>query len=355
MFKSFFTIIIIHSLSNLGAMGQESIDYSDGFEIESREISFQSEPDKIKIAGTLTFPKTSRKGIPAVILISGSGPQNRDSEIVGQKPFLHLANHLSGKGIAVLRLDDRGVDGSEGDTNSSFSDIQNDVLSAKRFLSEQAYFDLGKVGLIGHSLGGLIIPLLGRNNPDVFDFSVLMAGPTLLGKDLMILQKEKIERLMGLDESQITSGSEKIAGAYDLMLEEKASLDQIQNSLKAYIYEAYKDQVPENQIPLILNQISAPWFIELIRYDPFHDLKSLPFPALALFGEHDVQVPATENMSRLSEAIKESSKIEMKLIQAHNHLFQLSKTGLPVEYSTLGQSFSEVTMQEVSSWILSIF
>ena len=171
----------------------------------SEDVIFENKKDKITLAGTLTLP-TKEGNYPVVVLITGSGPQNRDEELLGHKPFLVLADYLTKNGIAVLRFDDRGIGESQGDFKTATSlDFASDVESAVNYLQTRKEINKKKIGLIGHSEGGIIAPMVAAKSKDI-DFIVLLAGTGIPGGELMLLQKELIERASGANEADIQKG-----------------------------------------------------------------------------------------------------------------------------------------------------
>ena len=197
-FRCYIILIIISF--NLHSQNNRPQEPKAPFDYEIENVEFRNNLDSISLAGTLTYPKT-KSDFPAVILISGSGPQDRNSELMNHKPFLVIADYLTKRGIAVLRIDDRGTGKSEGNYNETgLNGFVNDTKSAFEFLKTRKEINHSKIGLIGHSLGGVIAPIIASDNEDI-SFIVLLAGSGLRGDKLMLLQKKLMEQKMGVPEA----------------------------------------------------------------------------------------------------------------------------------------------------------
>ncbi|MBU0472886.1 MAG: alpha/beta hydrolase [Bacteroidetes bacterium] len=318
----------------------------------SEEVKFKNIEDKIELAGTLTLPEKNGM-FPAVILISGSGPQNRDEELLGHKPFLVLADFLTKNGIAVLRYDDRGVEKSTGNFNSATTfDFAKDVKYAIEYLQKRKDINKDKIGLIGHSEGGVIAPIIASENKDV-DFIVLMAGPSLRGDKLLLLQKYKIETQIGVNKQLIENNQQIFTGAYEIILNKSIKNELISDTLSEYFTSKYGLALPEKQKTVLINQLSSPWMIEFIRLDPVVYLSKVNCPVLAINGSKDMQVPPKENLEIIENVVKKSNntKVKVKELEGLNHLFQECETGAPSEYSTTEQTISPTALKEILNWI----
>lgn len=319
----------------------------------SEEVTFENKTDKNVLAGTLTLPK-KQGNFPAVILITGSGPENRDEELFGHKPFLVLADYLTKKGIAVLRFDDRGVAKSTGDFKTATTmDFSRDVQAGIDFLKTRKEINKTKIGLIGHSEGGVIAPIVAGNSKDV-GFIVLLAGTGIRGDKLMLLQKEKIERQMGVLENEIQKGQVIFKGVYDIILASTANDDNLKMKINSYFKSQFGNKMSEQQISGLTTQITNPWMFYFLKFDPASALEKVKCPVLAINGDKDLQVPANVNLEAIKKALVQggNKKTTTKVLPNLNHLFQECKTGLPTEYEIIEQTFSPVALEEISSWIL---
>ena len=315
----------------------------------SEDVTFYNKKDKITLAGTLTTP-ADKKNFPTVILISGSGPQNRDEEIANHKPFLVISDYLTRNGIAVLRYDDRGVGESEGDfSTATTKDFSEDTEAAIEFLKTKKGINKNKIGLIGHSEGGIIAPMVATNSDDI-GYLILLAGQTLEGDELLLLQKRLIEHKKGVNQIEINSSQEIFKGAYDLIKSFDGNDKELKEKLKEYFNEKTNNMIPKDQLTNIVKSLTSSWMKFYAKYDPAPTLEKIKIPVLALYGKNDLQVPAIEN-SKVFEEV-DNKNIEIVQLDNLNHLFQESKTGLPGEYSSIEQTISPKVLDIISKWII---
>ncbi|WP_348800383.1 alpha/beta hydrolase family protein [Flavobacterium adhaerens] len=323
------------------------------FPYYTEEVTFENKIDKIVLSGTLSLPKKEGK-FPAVILISGSGPQDRNEELFGHKPFLVLADYLTQKGIAVLRFDDRGTAKSTGEFKTATTfDFATDVQAGIAYLQSRREIDKTKIGLVGHSEGGIIAPLVAENSKEI-DFVVLLAGSGLRGDQLLLLQKEMLERQMGVSENEIQKSKEIFKGAYDVIVNSDASQDVIKSKISTYLNQKLENTLSGDQIKVLAGSVTTPWMIGFVKLDPAVALEKVKCPVLALNGEKDLQVPPNENLEAIKNALAKGGNkyITIKKLSTLNHLFQECETGSPNEYATIEQTFSPIALEEISSWIL---
>ena len=324
----------------------------------SEEVTFDNNKDSIILAGTLTLP--AKEGVfPVVVLISGSGPQNRDEELMGHKPFLVLADHLTRNGIAVLRYDDRGTAQSTGNFAAATSaDLATDVEAAIQYLQTRKEINPKKIGLIGHSEGGMIAPMVAARNKDVA-FIVLLAGTGLTGAQIILAQQELIGRASGADSASLQMNKALNQGAFEIITR-STNAATLQPQLTAYLQQKLKampDYVrtsgvsEEELVKVLADQYAGPWMQYFLRYDPAPALQKVKVPVLALNGEKDLQVPPKENLGAIRKALARNKNATVKELPGLNHLFQEAKTGLPQEYGTIEQTISPVALTEISSWI----
>ncbi len=334
------------------------------FPYDAEEVEYTARD--VKIAGTLTLPPGEGK-VPAALLISGSGALNRDLELAGHKPFLVLADHLTRLGIAVLRVDDRGIGGSTGSTWQSTSrDKANDVLFGVRFLRGHDRIDPERVGLIGISEGGLVAPLaLNRVEPGTIAYAVLLAGPGVAGGDLLRQQLRRIAAANGAPAEMI----EELAALQDRGLRIIAS-DMPPAEAEAALRQVAKEQMAaspetaqlsgedlEAALSAAVETNLSPWFRFFIRYDPQPALGGLAVPTLALFGGKDTQVDADQNQSAMEAAFAGSGNrdVTVRRFPEMNHLFQTAGTGSPVEYAQIEETMAPEVLDLIGSWIAERF
>lgn len=324
------------------------------------EVTFENAPAGITLAGTLTLP--SKEGnFPAVILITGSGPQNRDEELMGHKPFLVLSDYLTKNGIAVLRFDDRGTGASKGDFKTATSvDLSTDVSAGVSYLLSRKEINKKKIGLIGHSEGGIIAPMVANSSKNVA-FIVLLAGTGIPGDQLLLLQQELIGKASGLSDEDLKKARMINLGAYELV-EKANTTDQLKVDMTNYIKKslaesgnAFKPEgmTEDDFVKLQVDQITSPWMLYFIKYNPAGALEKVRCPVLALNGEKDLQVPPKENLGAIKNALAKGGNKKVTAIELPglNHLFQECKTGSPAEYGTIEQTFSPTALTEILKWI----
>jgi hypothetical protein len=330
---------------------------------KEEEVTIKS--GAVTLAGTLTLPASGTPG-PAVVMITGSGPQNRDEEIFGFKIFRVIADHLTRRGIAVLRLDDRGVGGSSGSTSqSTTADFADDTLAGVKFLQARQEIDRRRIGLMGHSEGGLVAPMLAARVPDVA-FIILMSGPGQTGEQTMLAQSELVGRPAGRTDDQIRrnqeiqrkmfaavrSGTGWDEAAAMIRSEIKAGIDALPEAQRKAIGDVEK--FADTQVKGQMDSVRTPWFKFLLDLDPVTALEKVRCPALVLLGGHDVQVPAGPNRTAIEKAFAKGGlkNYRVEVFPRANHLYQDSETGGVGEYATLKKEFVAGFLDLVSTWIL---
>ena len=324
-------------------------------------IKYENKEAGITLAGTLTLP--AEKGtFPVVLLISGSGPQDRDEAVFGHRPFLVLADYLTREGIAVLRVDDRGVGESTGDfSHATSEEFASDVLAGIEYLKTREEVNSEQIGLIGHSEGGLIAPMVASRSEDVA-FIVLMAGPGLPGEKILYLQSELIAKAMGISAEKIARDSRYNKKLYSLVKEEEN--EEILKEKSSNVFEEYFTELTEDEKGEIgdwdtyvagqLQGLLSPWFKYFLIYDPRPTLSKVNCPVLAINGEKDLQVPPKENLKAIEEALIAGGNRNfiIKELPGLNHLFQSAATGSPDEYARIEETISPVALELISDWIL---
>jgi len=330
------------------------------------EIEFTNSLSGLKIAGTLTYPKRGRD-FSAVVLITGSGPNDRDETIWGHKVFLVLADQLTRKGIVVLRLDDRGVGGSTGDHNTaSMSDFADDAFAAVEYLIGRSDINIAKIGLIGHSLGADIAPLTANRNENV-DFVVLMAGAGVTLAETIHMQTEHIYTRNGASNRAINLNRRINQAVFDIG---KSKTDRI--GMETALKIEFKKLEPElaqlstedkkrAELPDVLNPEDYYGFLsENMRFDlsynPSDELARLTIPILILAGERDTQVSAEFNVPLIQAALQRAgnTNVTTRIFPEVNHLFQTCETGEIDEYNQIGETIAPDVLKKISDWIKSL-
>lgn len=322
------------------------------------EVKFKN--NQIELAGTLTYPKTG-SNFPAVILIHGSGPNNRNQELFGHQMFKDIASDLTKSGIAVLRYDKRGIGQSTGSFEKAIlKDFASDVAAALAFLKSHSKIDSTKIGLLGHSEGGMIAPMVATKHPEI-SFVILLAGPGVSGADVLLLQQKLISSSMGLSEEYIQDNYIVNKEAYTLIEEHQQAPD-----LKEILENHFEKAIEQHPILLELSGIKKedylkeathsymnPWMQSFLVYNPSADLQKLKMPVLALNGSKDLQVDANQNLKAIEKALQKggNTAYQIKEIEGVNHLFQEADTGSPLEYGQIKQSISPQVLKIIKNWI----
>jgi hypothetical protein len=312
------------------------------------EVSYDNKVQNVKLAATLTIP-LGKGPFPAVLLITGSGPQDRDESLLGHKPFLVLSDYLTRHGIEVLRADDRGVGKSTGVFGTATSaDFATDAEAGVAYLKTRPEVDAHKIGLVGHSEGGLIAPMVAARDKDVA-FIVMMAGTGVLGDQILVAQGEAIQVASGKNPADAAKDAAKEREMLTLVETEKDDA-----VLEKELREKLAGQVPDAQIGAQIKQITSPWFRYFLTYDPATALRKVTCPVLAINGEKDTQVPPKLNLPAIRKALEEAGNkhFEIDELPGLNHLFETAKTGAPAEYAEIEETMSPVAMEKISTWIL---
>ncbi len=336
--------------------------FTQGFTEE--EVTFGLQ--EVRLSGTLSFPVTNRTKHRAIILVSGSGPQNRDSEIVGFKPFKLLADFFNQEGYAVLRYDDRGVGKSTGKSvnESTTADIAEDARQAFLFLRSRKDIDPANIGMLGHSEGGVVVPIVAAGEPVAF--VILLAGFGVKGVELSNAQQAAILRSSGMSETFIEASGKMNREVLRLMMDDKTTEEQLQlfvreETLKLLplLPENIQAQIPDKEAyatmsaQQVLIQMKNPWIRYYMTYDPLPTLSKVKCPVLMLFGGLDMQVLPSQNSDLMKNALVNAGnkKVEAFTIANANHLFQEATTGSPTEYAQLKKEFIPELYTVIKNWL----
>lgn len=331
------------------------------FPYDIEEVKFENDTDDVTLAGTLTIPKKKGRH-PVVVLISGSGPQDRDESLMEHKPFLVLADYLTRRGIAVLRYDDRGTAESTGNFGSATSeDFARDAAAAVEFLKTHDRINSEEIGLAGHSEGGLVAPMVTGLRDDVA-FVALLAATGVDGAKIITSQTEAMLRAEGTPESEIEVAM--IISRTVTEVAAKADLDEFEELLEQAVEDAIKT-LPETtteetvaeiraQIPEMKNRLQQKWLRFFLSYDPRPALRSMKCPVLAIIGSKDVQVLPDLNMPEIEKALTEggNNDFEIVIVPNLNHLFQECETGALSEYATIQETFNPEALEKIGDWII---
>jgi fermentation-respiration switch protein FrsA (DUF1100 family) len=329
------------------------------FPYRTEEVRFSNPAGGFELAGTLTIPEKEGR-YPVAILVTGSGPQNRDEELLGHKPFLVLSDYLTRQGIAVLRYDDRGVGKSGGVFRTATTpDFATDAEAAIAFLKKHPGIDSSKIGIIGHSEGGIIAPVVASHRHDVA-FVVLMAGPGLPGEQILYLQSALIAKAEKADDKTIKA-NERISRDIYSVIKKTGDDSTAAKRIRKIFADAdkknekdtsYHKQSPE-AVDAQIKQLTSPWFRCFLVLAPADYLSKVTCPLLAINGSLDLQVPPKENLQAIEKALifGGNSSYTIEELPGLNHLFQEAVTGSPVEYGKIEQTIAPAALQVIAGWI----
>lgn len=333
------------------------------FPYRREEVKFENPTaEGVTLAGTLTLPE-GQKPKSVVVLVSGSGGQNRDEELMNHRPFLVLSDYLTRQGVGVLRYDDRGVAESTGDHGAATTaDFATDASAAVDYLAARPDLKGVKIGIAGHSEGGMIAPMVANMNERV-DFIALLAGPGISIDELLLLQGRLLAAAEGAPTEMVETNQAVLAKAYSYMKKKKdAPTEEVRKGL-IEVFRKGLETFPEEVKAEIgdLDQFSkeeaegllGPWFRYFIAFEPAEQLEKVKCPVLAINGSLDLQVPSKENLAGIEAALKAGGNKDFEIIEMPelNHLFQSAETGATSEYAQIEETFNEAAMERIAKWI----
>ena len=336
---------------------------TDDLPFYNEEITFNN--DGNTFAGTLTLPKGEGK-YPAIVLITGSGAQNRNEEIYGFKIFKIIAEYLAARDIAVLRYDDRGVGGSKGKTvnESTTDDFAGDVAAAVEFLKTREEVNHGKIGLMGHSEGGIVAPLAFGKTEGI-RFMILMAGTGVKGIDIIKEQSRLIMKAENATDEEIEGYIMIMDKIYET-LQKEGNIKELESQLEKNVEDSFekmtkeekaaikdKDAYIKETVQSTIAQFSTNWMKFFLNYDPVPALQKVTCPVLVLFGGKDLQVPPAQNRKYIEDALRSggNNDFEVVVFPGANHLFQEAGTGSPNEYPQLPKEFIPGFLEKINEWL----
>lgn len=305
--------------------------------------------DDVTLAGTLTVPKDATTDTPVVVMVTGSGLQNRDEELFEHKPFAVIADYLARNGIASLRYDDRGVGGSKGDfADATTEDFARDAEAMVSYLRQDGRFE--KIGILGHSEGGLIAYKLGAR-PGLLDFIVSVAGPSVRGDSILVCQNRHALVNAGIPDDVADNFASALGAAFKLKIEGQNT--PLGDSQLEGIYPSWNDSELTRQLTdqirrLFDAETSNPWLDYFMSYSPADDMRALRMPALIIYGGKDTQVPAKLN-APMARSLAPAAMV--KVYPYANHLMQHSLTGEVEEYQTIDETISPEVLSAIRSFI----
>ena len=329
---------------------QEVVFHNKGIDAKT---GLPTEGGEAWLGGTLSYPKGFKTGMPVILMVTGSGQQNRDEELMGHKPFLVIADYLARHGIATLRYDDRGVGKSTG--NMAMITLQSNMLDAEAgidYLKSTKKF--GKIGVLGHSEGGIISYMLAARGKA--DFVVSLAGPVLPGDSVLLMQNRDVLTTAGLDKDNVEKYATALSRVFKYrMSEQKMKFSNKPESLVPMLTMDI-NLMPELRKNLIetVKMVDSPWLVSYLKYDPATDIRKINSPVMLIIGDNDKQVNATANIQAAENILPKAVKAKslLKAYPTLNHLFQPSETGSPGEYAKIETTISEEVLDDITSWII---
>jgi pimeloyl-ACP methyl ester carboxylesterase len=332
------------------------------FPYEEVEVTYENPDDGTRFAGTLTIPEGGGP-FPAALLITGSGAQDRNEALMGHRPFLVIADHLTRRGVAVLRVDDRGVGGSTGNVlEATILDNIGDALAGVAFLRSHPRIDPEMVGLIGHSEGGWVAPGVAAASDDIA-FVVTLAGPSVTGEEIILEQtramleaagEPAIEEILAFNRIVLEAG----ASQSEVEAARTAAEEAVRNAIAAAPAEEaaalralWENPAVQANLQANLPTMVSPWYRYLLAYDPIESLESLDIPVLALYGERDLQVPPAQSVPLLEAAWEDHPDATIRVFPELNHLFQHAETGQLSEYAVIEETFAPEALEAIGSWL----
>ncbi len=332
------------------------------FPYEVENVKFTNADQSISFGGTLTFPK-GKGTFPTVVLITGSGQEDRDETVFGHKPFWVIADHLSRNGFAVLRVDDRGVGETTGEIGTS-ADYAQDALAAVAYLKTRKEVNKKKIGLIGHSEGGMIAPLAALASKDV-KFMVSLAGVGVSGKELLLQQSDDILKKSGTNETYRGYMHSLNETLYNVIVRLPLKGD-IQDSLQLAFNHwlkaqpdavlgqtGFKSEQGRKAITRQFGTMNSVWYRYFLKYDPHPILSQIKIPVLALNGSNDLQVAAKPNLEGFEKGLTAAGNKNFKIVELPdlNHLFQKCQKCTMAEYGLLEETFSTKALEIMTAWL----
>ncbi len=327
------------------------------FPYKTEEVRIPNRKAKIELAGTLTIPE-GKPPFPAIVFFTGSGAQNRDEEIFGHKPFLVIADYLTRAGYATLRMDDRGVGGSEGDLSRATTlDLADDALAAVNYLKTRREVDRRRIGILGHSEGALVGAIAASKAPRDVAFLIMLAGTGVPGEQILYRQAELIARKSNIAETLIERNRALQQRVFEILKREKDDAQAQQAVYDALIQSlgagAQLPDAQKNAFQAQARSYVSPWFRTFIQLDPAHYLRKVRCPVLALNGDLDLQVDPEQNLPAIERALREGGnrRVTIRRMTGLNHLFQKARTGLVTEYAEIEETFNPDALETIRKWL----
>jgi pimeloyl-ACP methyl ester carboxylesterase len=347
-----FTITVLLTISSTACAKTRPQDPQPPFPYQSIEVSYKNPKEDVRLGGTLVIP-AGKSPFSAVLLITGSGLQDRDETIFNHRPFAVIADYLARRGIASLRFDDRSVGKSTGDVeNATTADFATDVEAGVAFLKTRPEVASKSIGLIGHSEGGIIAPMVAAKLENDIAFIVLLAGTGVAGDRILLEQQIAITKANGGTPQTIETQRKLMETILPIIKTSNETRDVLTNRLVATA-KTIDSETSENKIRNNMQRLTSAWMRFFISYDPAPALAKVKCPVLALNGTKDVQITPQLNLAAIEQTLKQSGNQDYKTLELSglNHLFQTAHTGSPSEYEEIEETFSPTALKLIADWI----
>ena len=329
------------------------------FNYLSEEVRFPNEAAHIGLSGTFTRPKENKR-YPTVITITGTGPQDRDEASDGHRPFAVIADHLSNRGMAVLRYDDRGTGSSSGKyKQADIFDFATDVQAAIRYLKTRPDVDTNAIGLLGHSEGAEVAQIVAAADKSVA-FVISASGPGLKGTEIIMQQQSIIGQLLGLSDTALQKEISSNAAFFNILVSEKDP-DEMRKKASAFLSEKYQSLSPEDRgnyteakyVKSLLKVQTKPEALSVLRFDPGEYLPRIQCPFLAIGGSKDIQLDEKANLDAIAANLRQggNTQVTIKEFEGLNHVLQQCNTCKVEEYAALQQTIAPEVLDYLSDWI----
>lgn len=315
-----------------------------------QKVVFDNKVAQITLAATLSLP--SGKGpFPAVVFVSGTGPNTRDEDVSGHQCFLVLADTLTRHGIAVLRYDKRGVGGSTGNYGAATTaDFAADADAAVSLLQKDVRIDPQQIGLLGHSEGGVIAPMVAARQSGLA-FVVMIGSPGIRGDKLFVMQSAATAKAYGVPDEHIARRKLFDQTLYDAVIA-APSAQAARTGAKVLVAQGFADKIIDaGEVDVLPMDTTTPWERYFLAYDPAPALRKMRMPVLALIGSLDLQVPARENLMAIRAALKDHPDATVTELPGMNHLLQRARTGAPNEYQEIDETMSPAALKIITDWV----
>nr|WP_246586854.1 alpha/beta fold hydrolase [Stakelama flava] len=311
---------------------------------------FDGGQDGIRLAGTLTIPAGEGPFL-AALLITGSGRHDRDQTVFGHKPFLVWSDFLARRGIATLRVDDRGIGGSAGcASDATTADFAKDAKAGFAHLRAHKKIDSNRVGLLGQSEGALIASMVAAHEPNV-SFVIMLGGIGIPGAQLLLEQKRLIELSEGVPSELVHASNERMEHLFEIVMQAKGAASASVALKVEWMRLAKEDGEELHDIPPEVAAIASPWMRWFLAHDPRPNLSLIRCPVLAITGGNDLQTPASSNLSEIKQALRGHADATIREVGGLNHLLQTSESGRIGEYQEIEETISPIALKIVGDWL----